>query len=220
MVKTATIPLMENAPAPGPPPINPNQNGGSQYSFITDPYKPVKRSLFSFGSTKKSRILLVVGGLVGLAMIGGLIALVIGGLDSAAKQDWLTLAQKQQELIRISDEGSKKAQNRDTKNLATTTKIALESSQAGVNSLAKKNGAAINSKTLALGKDAKTDAALKTAEQTNQFDSAFQKILQTELNEYQAILKKLYENTNSNSTKTGLTNAYNNAQILAAEANR
>lgn len=211
---------MENSPAPSPPPINPNQNDGSQYSFITNPYKPTKKSLFSFGSTKKSRILLVVGGLVGLAMMVGLVALVVGSLDDAAKQDWLTLAQQQQEIIRISDEGSKRAQNRDTKNLATTTKITLESSKASINSLAKKHGATIDSKTLALGKDAKTDAALKTAEQTNQFDSVFQKILQTELNEYQAILKKLNENTDSKSTKTGLTSAYSNARILAAEANR
>lgn len=209
-----------NLPAPAPPPMQPNQPGQNPYAFITDDRKAGKKSLLPMPGGKKGRIVIVVGVLVGLAILASLVMAVFNGLDSAVKQDWLTLAQKQQELIRISDIGSTKAQNRDTKNLATTTKLSLEGSQSTINSLAKKNGAVINSKSLALGKSAETDAALKTAEQTNQFDATFQLVLKNELNEYQLLIKKLYDGTTSKSTKSGLQSAFLNAGILATEANR
>lgn len=212
--------MQPNSPSPAPPPIQPGLGGPSQYDFITAPKKLPKKGLLPSGGSKKGRIFLVGGGLLGLIIIVFIGLAIFNSIGNAAKQDWLTLAQKQQELIRISEIGADKAQNRDTKNLATTTNLALKSSQATVNSLAKKNGAVVNSKSLALGKSAKTDAALKTAEQTNQFDASFQVILKAELNEYQALLKKLHEGTNSKSTKSGLTNAYTNAGLLAAQANQ
>lgn len=212
--------MQPNSPAPAPPPMQPGPGGQNQYSFITDPGKPAKKSLLPAGGTKQGRIFLVVGGLLGLITIGVIAFAVINSIGNSSKQDWLTLAQKQQELIRISEVGATKAQNRDTKNLATTTNLSLKSSQTTVNSLAKKNGAVVNSKSLALGKSAETDAALKTAEQTNQFDKAFQTILKNELNDYQALLKKLYDGSSSQSTKNGLSTAYSNAGLLATQANQ
>lgn len=207
-------------PAPAPPPIQPDQNVKNKYSFITDDKKVAQKSFLPTASTKQGRVLLVVGGVFGLLLLGGLVITVLSGLDSAAKQDWLNLAQKQQEIIRISEIGAKKAQDRDTKNLATTTKLSLQGSQTAVNALAKKNGADVSSKTLAEGKNSKTDAALTVAEQANKFDTVFYEILKTELNEYQALLKKLYDNSTSKSTKEGLQAAYNSAEILANEAKK
>ena len=154
----------------------------------------------------------MVSGLVGDAFVGD--------IDNTGKQEWLSLAQKQQESIRGSDVGRRKAHVRSTKNLAATTKYSLESSQSAINKIAKKNGAIVTTKTLALGKSAKTDNALKVAEQTNQFDKVFQEILKKELNDYQTELKKLYESSTGKTTKTGLSTAYTNAGLLATEANR
>lgn len=207
--------MQPNDPRPTPPPMHPNA-----YSFITDHNKAGKRGLLPTGGSKQSRILLVVGIFLAISIVGVIVMAVLNGIDNGQKQDWLSLAQKQQEIIRISDVGATKAQGRDAKNLATTTKLSLESSQAIINSLAKKSGANVTSKTLLLGKDAKTDEALKTAEQTNQFDTAFQTILKNELNEYQALLKKLHDGTDSKTTKAGLSTAYTNAGILATAANK
>lgn len=207
--------MQPNGPQPTPPPLHPNA-----YSFITDHNKPGKRSLLPTGGSKQSRIMMVVGIVLAISIVGVVIMAVLNGIDNSQKQDWLTLAQKQQEIIRISEVGATKAQGRDTKNLATTTKLTLESSQALVNKLAKSNGANVSSKALLVGKNAKTDADLKTAEQTNQFDTAFQDILKNELNEYQALLKKLHDGSKSKTTKAGLSSAYNNANILATQANQ
>lgn len=212
---------MENGlPAPAPPPIQPSPGGHNQYSFITDPSKQGKKSLLPSGGDKKGRIMIVVGGLLGLMVLGVIALVVISSVGSGDKKDWATLAQKQQELIRISEIGLSKATVRDTKNLAATTSLSLKSSQATVNSLAKKNGAQVDAKSLALGKNSQTDVALKAAEQTNQFDATFQTILKTELNEYQTLLKKLHDGTSSKSTKSNLSTAYTNASVLATQANQ
>ena len=205
-LNTATIPLMENHQP--------------DYSFITNPAKPAKKSLLPTGGSQKSRLVIVLGGLFGLIILAVIVMAVISSIGSGEKQQWLKLAQEQQELIRISEIGSQKAQNRDTKNLAITTKLSLTSSQSTINSLAKKNGAQVDSKSLALGRDSKTDAILKTAEQTNQFDKVFAEVLKTKLTTYQSDMKKLYEGTASAKTKASLASAYTNAGVLVTEANR
>ena len=210
--------MQPNGPMPTPPPIQ-AQGGANPYAFITNPGKAPKKGLLPGGNSKQGRLFVVIGIAVGLLTIGVIAAVVISSIGSSQKADWLSIAQQQQELIRVSDLGSK-AQSRDVKNLATTTNLSLLSSQATVNSLAKKNGAVVNTKTLALGKSSKTDAELKTAEQTNQFDKTFKEVLKQELNDYQRLLKKLYDGSGSKSTKAGLSTAYTNAGLLATQANQ
>lgn len=190
------------------------------YAFITDPKKLPKKGLLPSGGSQKSRLMVVLGGVFGLIILGVIIFTVISSIGGAEKQEWLTLAQKQQELIRLSDIGMDKAQNRETKNLAVTTKLSLMSSQADINKLAKAKGADVTTKSLALGKDASVDKTLTTATQTNQFDTVFSQLMKKELIEYQALLKKLYDGTENKKTKSGLSSAYTSAGILATEANR
>lgn len=190
------------------------------YAFITDPSKPQKKPFLPGGNSQKSRIFIVLGVLFGLVILGVIVMAVISSIGSSEKQSWLKLAQEQQDLIRISELGSQKAQNRDTKNLAITTKLSLTSSQSTINSLAKKNGVQVDSKSLSLGKDTKVDATLKTAEQTNQFDKVFAEVLKAKLTTYQSDMKKLYDGTQSTKTKASLASAYTNAGILATEANK
>lgn len=201
-----------------PPPILPASGPNDAYGFITNPAAPPKRSILPTGGSKKNRIVIVVGGFVALILFSSLIFAVINGLTSGQKADWLSLAQKQAELIRITDIGTAKAQQRDTKNLAATTKVTLLASQTTINSLAKKNGATINTRSLLGGKDPATDTALTTAEQANQFDDTFHTILKNKLSDYQQLLKKIYDSTSSKSTKSALSNIYNNAGILVDES--
>ena len=195
-------------------------NQPNPYAFITDPAKQPKKGLLPSGNSQKSRLLLVLGLVFGIIILGVVVMAVINSIGSSQKQQWLTVAQEQQDLIRISEIGSQKAQNRETKNLAITTKLSLTSSQSTINSLAKKNGVQVDTKNLNLGKDTKVDATLKTAEQTNQFDKVFAEVLKTKLSAYQKDMQKLYESTTSAKTKASLAGAYTNAGILAAEANK
>ena len=204
---------MQNETLPAP-------SGANQYAFITDPQKPAKKSFLPSGSSKQNRILLVVGGFVVLLFIITLVFVLIANIGTSQKKAWLSLAQQQQELIRVSDLGSTKAQNQDTKNLAITTKLALESSQASIDKLAAKNGAVITKKSLALGKNTQTDVTLTAAQQSNQFDQTFRQIIKTQLTDYQAQLKNLYDKTSSKSTKNSLSAANTSAFLLVGEASR
>ena len=192
----------------------------NQYAFITEPTKVPKKSLFPSGGSSKERMLIVAGISLVVLLIGFGVYAVLGSVGSAQKQEWLKAAQQHEELIRISELGSKKAQNRETKNLAITTTLSLTSSQTSINSIAKTNGVKVDNKSLASGKNAETDAELKTAEQTNQFDKVFADILKKELTDYQKRLKKLYDEAGNKKTKDNLSGIYNNAEILATEANR
>lgn len=205
--------MQPQSPSPAPPPIQPKPSGSNPYSFITDPGKPVKKKLLPSGGTKQGRIMIVVGGILGLAVIAVIVIAVINSLGNAQKQEWLTLAQQQQELIRISDIGSTKAKDRETKNIATTTRLSLTSSQPFINTLAKRNGAVFTSKTLTTGKDSRVDAQLTTAEQTNRFDSVFLQVLNQKLLAYEKQLNKLEQGASGN-TKASLAAAAANARLL------
>lgn len=205
--------MQPNNPSPAPPPIQPGQKGHDPYGFITDPGKPVKKKLLPNGGSKQGRIMIVVGGIIGLALVGVIGMVILSSVGNAQKQEWLSLAQQHQELIRLSDVGLDKAQSLAAKNSAATTKLSLTSSQAVINNLAKRNGATFTSKTLTATKSSDVDGQLKTAEQTNQFDKVFSEILDEKLLAYQGQLQKL-EQTSSGTTKASLAAATKNAELL------
>lgn len=203
-----------NQVPPAPPPYQPNTAGHDPYDFINNPAQPAKKRLIPGGDSKKSKLITIGVGAVVLVLLALVAGVFISSRGSGVKNDYLTLVQQQAELIRISDIGTTKASQSEAKNLAITTKLTLSSQQTGLLKLAKKAGASTDAKSLALGKDTKTDTLLKTAEQTNQFDSALIKNLRTGLKKYQATLKKLHDASSSKSTKTTLAKDYQAVGLL------
>lgn len=191
---------------PAPPPIQPLPAQNNPYDFITNPSKPARKSLLPGG--KMGRIIIVGAGAAIIIMVGVIVAAVISSSGADLKTDYLSLAQQQTELIRVSDIGVTKARQTNAKNLAITTQYSLSSQQQEILALAKKAGAATDAKTLAAGKDDKTDALLTSADQANQFDDVFAKTLKALLQKYRLTLKKIYDATDSTSTKTTLSKNY------------
>ena len=201
----------QTPPAPPPLPVQPSRD---PYEFITnEPELPKKRLLPGNGS-KKQRIFIIIGGAVFLVMLAYLVIGLLGRADRGRQADYLSLAQQQAELIRISEIGAAKSRGSEAKNLALNVKFTQVSEQPAILDLVKKSGLKTEAKTLALGKNTKTDALLTTAGQNNEFDAVFIKTISELLKKYQLTLKKLHDSTSSSSAKATLAKSYNNASNL------
>ena len=203
---------------PAPPPMQPITPSHNPYDFITQPPDPKKGRLLGAAS-KKQRIIIIVVIVLILSLLAGVVIALLGQSGNKLKADYLSLAQQQAELIRVSDIGISKANRSEAKNLAVNTKLSLLSEQPAILGLAKKSGVKTDNKILSMGKDATTDAALTAAAQTNQFDTVFIKLLQTELKDYQKTLQKIYDASSSQTTRDTLSKSYKNTETLITSVN-
>lgn len=185
------------------------------YQFIVDTDHTKKKPLIPAGSSKQTRILVVLAGLFVLLIFGYVIMTLLSSASNAGKAEVLKVAQQQTEIIRISKIGLDRAQSTATKNLAMTTNLSLQSDQATLVSAAKASGATIATSELVLGKNAKTDTVLTTAEQSNKFDEVFTKTLQAQLTEYQKSLKIAYDKADNKKLKQTLSDQFTSAGLLA-----
>jgi hypothetical protein len=185
------------------------------YQFIVDTDHTKKKPLVPTGNSKQSRIFIVLGGVLLLLIIGIIVSVLISNASNAGKVDLVKVAQKQAELVRVSDLGMQRAQGTSAKNLATTVNLSLQSDQTALVASLKSAGVKVSAKELALGKNPKTDTTLTNAEQANKFDEVFTQTIQAQLLEYQKSLKVAYDKASSKKLKQTLSDQYNTAGLLA-----
>ncbi len=193
--------------------LGPNHN---PYDFIMNPGKPPKKG-FSAGLPPLAlKILLVLGG-VFLVMVLVAIVLSFGSSKSIGKAELIGLAQTQQEIIRISDEGASAAVQQTTKNLATTAVLAIQTQQTQLLTLLEKNGIKTDDKQLALKQDANTDLKFKEATATSTFDTTFSQVIEEQLRAYAVTLQAYYNKTGSKSQRDMFGTDYTQAQLLLSQ---
>ncbi len=137
---------------------------------------------------------------------------IVGGSPDNPQQ-LLRIAQEQQEIIRVSNLATNQARTQQAINLSATASVTIASSQNDIVTIIGKK-AKVNTKTLSLKKDVKTDQQLSSAAQNNQFDNAFIQQMQSHLTTYQNDVKNAYNDTKDSKAKTVLQNAYNGADTL------
>ena len=197
-------------PNQGPPP---SQN---PYDFIINPVTPPQKPRIPLpiqpGGSKKTQFLLygVIGVIVIMLLVIGF-SIVGGSPDNP--QQLLRIAQEQQEIIRVSNLATNQARTQQAINLSATASVTIASSQNDIVTIIGKK-AKVNTKTLSLKKDVKTDQQLSSAAQNNQFDNAFIQQMQSHLTTYQNDVKNAYNDTKDSKAKTVLQNAYNGADTL------
>lgn len=205
--------------APQSPPQAPTGNGQANYDFIFNDNKSNKKSLIPFGGGKKGRVLTVVIGAIVLLILFIIIAALVNSAGKADTESLVSAAKQQQELIRISKVGVDKAKTQAAKNIAVTTLLALESEQDDMQTAV--TAAGLNAKkVLVSSANAKTDAALTTAEQNNRFDEEFLSIITANLTTYQKSVKAAYDGATSKKLKTALTTQYESANTLVGAASK
>lgn len=177
------------------------QEGINPYDFIMDSGASPKRRWLPLptGGGKKQRLLFafIAGGIL-LLIFGIIFSLLFSSADTT--QQTLKMAQQHKELLRVSEIGVKKSRSDGARNLATTVKLTLQSSEDQIVAIAKKDQKLTN-KELSAGKNEVTDQALATAEQTNRFDEAFIETIHAEIRAYLKQLKIVYDASSSKSDK-------------------
>lgn len=199
-------------PSPTPPPFIPNGKQNN-YDFILNPPPKKKKSLIPKGETAKQRILIAAagGGLLLIVIVLG-ISVLFGGKTNA--DALIDLAQRQTEIIRVSELGLQKAKAPEARNLAINSKLTVQTSTNLTLDRLKKLGQKASEKTLALKKNANTDQTLTDAGLNNKFDSTFVKTLRSLLTDYRLTVKKLYDTTSSQTEKQFLAASFDGVTLL------
>lgn len=204
---------------PTPPfPGAPHTPSPSDYEFILNSQKPGRgiRVGRSGGGIKK--LWWVVGGLIVVLLVVGLISLFSRG-NSGANIDLLTkTAQQQTEIVRVANLAlAQTGASQETQNLATNSALTVSSDLTQLKQYLSKNGHALKDKQLLAGKDSTTDTKLTAANTSGTYDSVYSQVLKDQLTAYQTTLQEAYKATTGPTGQKLLSNAYDNAQLLAKQ---
>lgn len=182
--------------------------------------KPGKVSQLD-GLSKRKRLMLAAAAGAGLLLVFGIIfSLLLGGGGESTAQQTLKLAQQHKETLRIAEIGIKKSRSSEVRNLATTVKLTLQSTENQIVAIAQKDQEKVTNSQLSAGKNTKTDEALVNAEQNNRFDEKFKQTIYSHIEVYLQQLRIVYNASDSKSDKQVLDNIYSQLyKILPSQTN-
>lgn len=181
------------------------------------PGKPQKKSPFSglTGGNFGSQIGLIIGGAVLLMIIVGVVLSFIP--SSLNTQDLTTLAEAQNGLLTMCADGTANAKQQPNMNFAQNCFLVLSTDQQDLKTYTADHGLKLSSKTLALGVNPQTTAALKASLASSTYDATFTPAAQNQLNLYMSRLKSTFKDAKSSTQKQLLSSAYTNAQLLNSQ---
>ncbi|MDB5175825.1 MAG: hypothetical protein JWM81_683 [Candidatus Saccharibacteria bacterium] len=195
---------------PQPQPVQPTTN---PYDFIVNPSKPPKNNPIANGSMF-SRLLVVSGGLVVLLVLFVIVKGLLGGGDAGTK-NMIGVAQRQQEIVRITSAASDKPGiSSDNKNFAITTKLSVTSAESDLKKYLASQGTKLKPQELALKKSAATDEQLKAADAASTYDTTLQQVMKTQLTLYQQELQRAYQKTTGTNGRALLKKQYADTSLL------
>ncbi|PID32429.1 hypothetical protein CR970_00550 [Candidatus Saccharibacteria bacterium] len=184
-----------------------------------NPYQGQPQSRFSLPEGRKQRF--AIFGILGFIVFA--IIIVVGAVLTSGppkSAGLIEIAARQTEIARIAETGAKKGKSAETRNLATNLNISMKSDVGQITSRIQAEGGKVDKKTLKSRENLKTDEALIKAEQSNNFDAAFEKEIFKQLDAYQKALKRVYTTSPSEKTKSVLDELYRNAETFKSRASR
>lgn len=206
--------MQPSSPSPAPPPAPMPPVNQGPYDFIMK--EDQKKPRFSFSGSKKQILFLSLAAVI-LIMIVFIAGALITSSGKSTTQTLVNLAEEQTELARVADIGVAKSRGSASKNLATTTKLAMQSSLQDTIALLKKQGHKLKTKELSLKRNAATDTTLNNAALNNNFDDTFLQIMQSQLKTYQTDVKQAFDASKSKNEKALLAASYNGMTVILAQ---
>jgi predicted metalloprotease len=199
----------QDSPGNIPPP--PSNN----FDFIVNPPQKTKRSLLpSFGGNSfLPKIILIVGGAVGLMIVLWVVAVIFGG-GSVNVGNITGLVQTQQEIIRVSDTASESIFGQELRNSSATTRTTVISQQNQWTGILGEEGRKLSKEELALKQNAETDQRLETARTSGTFDETYAELLQELLVNYGNQLESAFNQSEGSDEKELLANDYQEVVLL------
>lgn len=204
------------------PPLSGGQNNGhtghNPYEFIVNPNTPPKKAS-TFGGTG-DKFLLKIG-----LLVGGLIVVMIVlavGISLFAPKGTTTgitaIAQRQQEIIRLSTAVAGQAQSVDIVNFASTAAAATTTSQLKVLGNLSSHGTKLGAKELGVDQDSQTDTQLTNAQAAGTYDTTAIQVLTANLQTYESLLQDNYKLAHSADTRQVLQDCFTAATKLLEQA--
>ena len=200
---------------PQQPYMPPNQ--GNPYDFIMNPAQMPKRSRNPLSGNKfLTRIALGLGSaFVVLIILVVLVALLATNKTNTA--DLVSLAQSQQEIIRIATLGTTDSNIQATRNLAVTTEYSVKSQQQIILARLNKLGKKVSSKDLTLKQDATVDQKFAAAKANSTYDQTYTQVVQDKLSAYSQQLQTMISKTPAGALHETLIDYNQQTQLLIAE---
>lgn len=194
--------------------MNPQYPDQNPYDFIMNPQAPQKpkKSLFG-GNSFITKLVLIIGSVI-VFMITTAVILNITTSDKIDTGDLQTLAQTQQEVIRVATNGMTNSRNQDNRNLATSVAMSVGTQQQQLISYLETQGIKVSAKDLALKEDAARTTQLTNAQQTSTYDVVFPQVMQTLLNDYAKELQTIYNGMSNQNARNLLKTDYDQTQLL------
>jgi hypothetical protein len=191
---------------------------GDSYDFILNPHKPPKSRKFGFGGNSNFgfTVGLIVGGAVLFMIVIALILTVFSGGGSNGVS-LVGIAQSQNEIIRIADQGTRSGVQQTTRNLSVTIQYSVSTQQRQTLTYISQSGTTVGEKDLTLKQNAATDQQFAAAKATSTFDLVFAQIMQDELTAYANSLKQLHGTTGNATEKNMLSTYYEQTQLLISQ---
>lgn len=184
------------------------------YSFITNPQQPKRPSLFNLGAGSKTlRIVVVVGGFFLLLILFIAFKNILSGSNKSIPA-LVNIAQDQQELIHLAQNGTQNAVSGTAKNFSQTAALSLQSEQRQLLVYLKSNGRKVSTGELSLGLSKLTDSQLTAAVSASNFDPTYTSIMKTKLTSYQQALKSAFAQTKGSKGHALLNDDYTASQLL------
>lgn len=197
--------------------MNPQQPGNNPYDFILSPPKaPAPKVYLPGGNGKGARIALALGGIFFLIIVVWIVAALFSKPDPN-KTQMVSLAETQQEVVRVVTTGGLQANNQGLKNSSVTIELTVQSHQNQTIAYLKTQNVKVSLKQLALKKSAATDAKLKTATENSAFDQAYGPVIQQELKDYASELKTAYNTATGSKAKALIKNEFADTQKLLSQ---
>lgn len=199
-----------NNTPPAPPPAPMPQNN-SPYDFIMSPQQKSGRG---FNGNFKQRLIIVAGGGLLLLIAAIIFISVIGSSGKSGTDSLISLAQQQNEIVRVAELAESKATDSATKNFAVTTQLSVKSAQTQVLAQLGKSGHKLKPDQLALKQNGDTDKQLDNAATAGNFDKTFEELMQKELAKYRTALQSAYTNASSTNERQLLEASFTSASNL------
>ena len=184
----------------------------SQYDFIMNPdQKATKKPGRAMPNLPKPA-LMILAAAVALIILILLYSLVFGG-KTAGTDQMVGVVGRASEISRISEIVAQSAPDTQTKNLATTTQVAMDSDSSRLTAYLRGRNIKIEAAKLNAYKNKKTDTEIQTASQNNSLAAYYTNYLKSSLGAYAQAIQSVYKDA-SNKARPILNDAFNNAEVI------
>lgn len=203
---SGSIPPVPNQPAPG--------RSNNPYGFILDTEHQPKKPLLQNRNSLRSRLLIVVGGGVGLVILLVIILSLANGGKTDNGKLLGDLVAEQAEIVRVADQGANKGIDPSVRAFAEIAKLSVASQQARLTSYLEAHGVKLTPAQIDAKKSESTDTALNQAISNNRFDDVFTETLKSSLQTYSADLKNNYNVASNADSKKILSDSFTSTTSL------